>query len=99
MSAKVTRISADRLEAMATSSLLARLRLLLACEESAACSDETGSDDDLEFIRFKDDPDWEAAHSEVKSVLAQREHLPTAAERTQKRHRRAAANRTKEKLR
>ena len=99
MSAKVTKISADHLEKMATGSLLARLRLLLACEDSVDCSDQIESEHDPEFIQFKDDPDWKSAHSEVKKVLAGRKHLPTAAERAEKRQRRAAANKTKEKRR
>ena len=99
MAAKVTKMSAEDLEKMATGSLLARLRLLFACEEVADLSDEIGSHRDPAFIRFKDDPDWKSAHSEVKRVLAGREHLPTAAERAEKRRQRATENKTKEKRR
>jgi hypothetical protein len=99
MAAKVIHMSTQELERMATGSLLARLRLLLACEEFADMSDEIGSPRDPGIIRFKSDPDWNSAHSEVKRVLAGREHLPTAAERAQKRLRRAADNKTKERRR
>ena len=99
MAAIVTRISAGDLESMATGSLLARLRLLLSCEESADLSDEIESHPDPGLIRFKNEPAWESAHSEVKKVLAGREHLPTAAERTEKRRHRAAEKKTAEKHR
>ncbi len=99
MATKVINMPSAKLEKMTTGSLLARLRLLLACEESADLSDEAGSPRDPGFIRFKRDPDWESAHSEVKKVLAGREHLPTAAERAEKRLQRAAENKTKERRR
>lgn len=90
------------LEAMPTGSLLSRLRRLQECEESRAASDRSGEEDPpapAGTIEFKDSFEWTKAHRELKEVLADREHLPTARERRDKRRIRAASNRTKEKRR
>lgn len=75
---------------MHTGSLLSRLRALHQCEESIEASDradleEEPSNSETGIIEFKNSPEWEAAYLDVKSVLANREHLPTAAEREVKR--------------
>lgn len=65
------------LEALPTGALLARLKRLRWCEEGREDSDL--SDDQVEsaagLILFKRDPAWSGAYEELKSVLADREHV------------------------
>jgi hypothetical protein len=67
---------------MPTRALLARLRRLRECEESADRSDL----DSVEIasatgIVFKTDPTWSEAYDQLKAVLSSREHVPRPAER------------------
>lgn len=62
---------------MPTGALLARLKRLQWCEEAREKSDL--SDEEVasasHLILFKADRRWSSAHSEVKRVLASREHV------------------------
>lgn len=53
------------------------------CEESLELSDKEVPTEGA--IEFKKTEAWERAYSEVKHVLATREHIPKAAERKAKR--------------
>ena len=75
---------------MATGTLEIRRTNLLKCEESFESSDRFGYEEPPEpdktgFIEFKDQPSWSTAYNEVKDILANRAHLPTAAERKARR--------------
>ena len=90
MSSKVKIIVKDELLSMATGTLLSRRTNLLKCEESFESSDRFGYEEPPEpdktgFIEFKDQPSWSKAYNEVKDILANREHLSTAAERKARR--------------
>ncbi len=74
---------------MPTKQLLGRLRALQKCEESAAISDLTAEEIAAsKGILFKDSAAWRVAHGHLKTVLATREHVPSAAERTKTRRER-----------
>jgi len=79
-------VTPESLLKMPTKQLLGRLRALQRCEESAALSDlgveEIAANSG---ILFKDSTEWRDAYGHLKTVLAQREHIPTAAERTRTR--------------
>ena len=80
------------LQTMHTGALISRLRHLLECEESLALSDRVGDEQgqiSSEVIEFKNTDIWRNAYSEVKEILAHREHLPRAEERRVKRMSRA----------
>lgn len=90
MSNKVEIISKDELRSMPTGTLLSRRTNLLKCEESFECSDRFGYEEKPEpkktgFIEFKDQPTWSQAYKEVKDILSEREHLPSAEERRARR--------------
>lgn len=87
-------LSLPDLEAMPTKRLLARLKRLQECEESAASSDRD-ADRDREGIEFKQTEAWQEAHRLLKQILAGREHLPKGPERREAR--KARANRAKPK--
>ena len=77
MPSKVKIIDKSELEKMHTGSLMTRRKALLACEESLAHSDrEQNYKVESGYIEFKQDPNWELAHRELKEVLANREHWP-----------------------
>ena len=59
-----------QLEKLNTKRLLARLKQLHQCEESASLSDRVESDE-----VFKDSPEWIAAYEQIKKLLAKREHV------------------------
>ena len=73
----VTPMSRHDLEGLPTEALLARMKRLRWCEESRENSDlsldEVASVSHL--ILFKDDPEWSAAHSDLKAVLVDRGHV------------------------
>lgn len=94
---RVTSMSSEELEKLSTKQLLARLRRLHQCEESASLSDWDDADSASEAILFKDTSEWKAAYEQVKRALSQREHVPKGAELVMKRHRRALLNRTIER--
>lgn len=90
-------LDASVLATMHTRSLLARLRRLHRCEDSASGSD--AAPDELAAtvgIVFKDTPEWATAYREVKQVLASREHVPHGPERQAARTDRARANQSAE---
>jgi hypothetical protein len=70
------RIERSELEALPTGALLARLKRLHWCEESRNRSDM--SDEEVAslsgMILFKEEDAWRSASSDVKDVLAWREH-------------------------
>jgi hypothetical protein len=69
-------VSREELDQMATGALLARLKRLRWCEDGQECSDLT--DEEVSsvshLILFKSEDAWKTAYSEVKAVLAGREH-------------------------
>ncbi len=92
-------VDRSALEKRSTRELLARLRKLLACEESLEASDLEPGEASLraDEIAFKDSAKWQGAYSEVKALLADREHVPGGDERKEKRHERARATRSMER--
>lgn len=62
---------------MPTGALLARLKRLQWCEETKEQSDL--SDEELatgaHLILFKSEPSWRSAYADLKSVLANRQHV------------------------
>jgi len=90
MSSRVPVLDLAAIEGMHTGSLLTRLQNLQQCEECFNRSDRFGLEDEPDaevtgYIEFKDSPAWIAAYNEVKEILANREHMPTAAEREARR--------------
>jgi len=65
------------LESLPTGALLARLKRLRWCEESPVRSDLTPEQilSAEEAILFKSDPQWKSAYSDVREILAGREHI------------------------
>ena len=76
----VEQLDVDALHKMHTGSLLARLKSLRSLQNSFDVSDWTSEERDAVeaagFIAFKDSGPWEAAFSDLKSVLSEREHVP-----------------------
>lgn len=94
---RITPLSPERLEKLSTKQLLAHLRRLHQCEESAKLSDKDDADSASGAILFKDTSAWKAAYEQVRGVLSQREHVPIGAELAKKRHGRALLNTTVER--
>lgn len=90
-------MSLEELEKLSTKQLLARLKSLRQCEESASFSDRDDVSDTSGAILFKDTNEWKAAYEQLKGVLSLREHVPKGAELAKKRHKRALLNRTIER--
>src|SRR5262245_16918448 len=90
-------ISLEELENLSTKQLLARLRQLHQCEESALHSDRDDASNASGTILFKDTSEWKAAYEQVKGKLSLREHVPNGAELAKKRKRRAFLSRTTER--
>ncbi len=90
-------IPKTRLVELHTGSLLKRLELLRslqnAFEESDWSPEEREAVEMAGLIAFKNTDLWKAAYSDLKTVLAQREHLP----RGNKDRRRGAARRKSNK--
>jgi hypothetical protein len=63
-----------QLEKLTTKRLLARLKQLHQCENSAALSDRVNEHDGGNQM-FKDSPEWIAAYEQIKRILAKREHV------------------------
>ena len=83
-------LAPEALASMPTKQLLGRLHSLQRCEESAALSDRTPEEVAAsEGILFKGTTEWQRAYDDLKTVLATREHVPSAAERAQARQQRA----------
>jgi len=79
-------LSPESFAGMPTKQLLGRLRALHECEESASLSDRSPAEIVADpGILFKDTAQWKEAHSQLKAVLAKREHVPSATERAKKR--------------
>ena len=70
-------IERSELDKLPTGALLARLKRLRWCEDSAKYSDlmEHEITSAAGQILFKDDPRWKAAYADVKSILATRENI------------------------
>jgi hypothetical protein len=90
-------MSLEELEKLSAKQLLARLRQLNQCEESALLSDRDDASKTSVTIQFKDTPEWKAAYEQVKGLLSLREHIPKGAELAKKRKRRALLSRTVER--
>ena len=90
-------MSLEELEKLSTKQLLARLRHLQQCEESALLSDRDDASDTSEAILFKDTNEWKAAYEHVKAALSLREHIAKGAELAKKRQIRALVSRTRER--
>ena len=70
-------VAIHELEAMNTRQLLARLQRLRFCEDIAKGSDLTPEEiDSVTGILFKESQEWTDAFTDVKAVLAKREHVP-----------------------
>lgn len=90
MPSRVLICDRSKLERMHTGSLLARLRKLQQCEESLQQSDRDSIEDApnlarTEHIEFKETSEWAEAYRDLKEILNNREHLPTASEREARR--------------
>jgi hypothetical protein len=92
MRKRVIPMSPDELEKLSTKQLLARLRRLRQCEESASLSDQYDASNTSGAILFKDTSAWKTAYEQVKEILSLREHVPKGAELAKKRHRRSHLN-------
>jgi hypothetical protein len=90
-------MSLEDLEKLPTKRLLARLRKLHQCEESALLSDHDDVSNTSGTILFKNAPEWKAAYEQVIGALSVREHVPKGAELAGKRHERALLGRTIER--
>jgi hypothetical protein len=85
------------LPSMRTRELLARLRRLHRCEDSASLSDASPEElARVTGILFKDTSAWKSAYLALKQVLASREHVAKGAETRVFRVDRAHRNRTAE---
>lgn len=79
-------LAQESLLKMPTKQLLGRLSALHKCEESAAFSDLTAEEIEAsQGILFKNSSEWKVAYDHLKAILATREHVPSAAERTLRR--------------
>lgn len=78
---------------MPTKQLLGRLRALHRCEESSALSDLSAGEIASKGILFKNSVEWQVAYDQLKAIIATREHVPSAAERTKKRKERGQLRR------
>src|SRR4051794_29471768 len=75
-------LAANRLAAMSTKQLLARLARLRFCEDQQDDSDLTAAEiATTDGILFKDTSEWRAAYADLKLILATREHVPRPAAR------------------
>ena len=85
-------IDRDTLATLHTGTLMSRRAALLSCEESLQASDQP-QDHRTEpaMIEFKSDPLWQAAYTDLKEILATREHWPDRKERQRARARKKGA--------
>jgi hypothetical protein len=90
-------MSLEELENLSARQLLARLRHLHECEDSALLSDRDDTSNTSGTILFKDTPEWKFAYERLKGVLSLREHVPKGDESAKMRHRRAPLNRMAER--
>ncbi len=84
MPSKVIPKTLIELEELHTGTLMSRRDALLKCEESFELSDRYRHEPksiDESVIEFKNTEAWKSAYSDLKAVLAKREHLPTGSER------------------
>jgi hypothetical protein len=74
---KIFPMTLSELELLSTKQLLSRLKHLRQCEDSLDASDrEVGERIPDGSIEFKDDAEWRAEYNRLKTVLANREHIP-----------------------
>ena len=82
-------LTPEILASMPTKLLLGRLRSLHQCEASAALSDRKPEEIAASVgVVFKDTAEWQTAYTDLKAVLATREHVASAAERALARNQR-----------
>jgi hypothetical protein len=82
-------LAPESLASMPTKQLLGRLLSLQQCEGAATLSDRSpGEAPTSKGILLKDTAEWQKAYADLKAVIATREHLPSAAERTKRRQER-----------
>jgi hypothetical protein len=92
----VTPLSFETLHELSTKQLLARLKQLQQCETSSVFSD-VGEQPNPSGMLFKDTVEWRAAYEQVKTMLAQREHVLRGAEVVERRKQRAKLAHTTER--
>ncbi len=66
----------SELESLPTKQLLARLKQLQQCENSALLSDRENYQPS-EFIEFKDTKIWQTEYDKLKEISGNREHIPS----------------------
>jgi hypothetical protein len=85
----------EELNRLPTAQLLARLQSLRQCEDSLAASDQMGEGENLPgSIPFKESAEWAEAYQQLKTVLAQREHIVKGAQLVALRKEKAQMQRT-----
>ena len=94
MTSKVDTKTIDELNNMHIGSLMKRREALLKCEESFEASDRYGyetkpSIDSSGLIEFKDTPEWKRAYTDLKTVLSNRENIPSKKQRKEIRKQKA----------
>ena len=74
---KIFSINVEELEKYPTKRLLARLKSLHQCEQSFDLSDRDESERSLkvDYIEFKESPEWKIEFEKVKKILKNREHI------------------------
>ncbi|HQU82727.1 MAG TPA: hypothetical protein PKY59_06370 [Pyrinomonadaceae bacterium] len=74
---KIFSINVEELEKYPTKRLLARLKSLHQCEQSFDLSDRDESERSLkvDYIEFKESPEWQIEFEKVKEILKNREHI------------------------
>lgn len=74
---KIFSINAEELEKYPTKRLLARLKSLHQCEQSFDLSDRDECERSLkvDYIEFKESPEWQVEVEKVKEILNKREHI------------------------
>jgi len=92
----VTPLSFEALQELSTKQLLARLKRLQQCEASRVLSD-VGEQPNPPGVLFKDSVEWRTAYEQVKTMLAQREHVLRGAALVERRKQRAKLGRTIER--
>lgn len=66
----------EKMEALPTKRLLARLKRLHQCEQSLSLSDREQNVYVFSgFIEFKESPEWISEYNTLKEILSKREHI------------------------
>ncbi|NMT64375.1 putative bifunctional diguanylate cyclase/phosphodiesterase [Marinobacter orientalis] len=80
MAERIERMARSELEKLHTGTLMKRRQALLACPEPPEPVDPTEQAPRGDIL-YKHTPQWNEAYQDIKSVLAEREHVPNKAER------------------